>query len=233
MSEMLTDDRQAVGTISDAELLRVGMRGRPRKAMQSRRDAETRRRVLDAAQRLLERDDPVGIREIEAESGLARATIYRNFRSRDHILVELQLRWIELLEKTFVRSSYDSRDVLLGVIAATTESLHVDPHVAKAAIRARQSDGAGVLEACKELDARVAAFLSMALGRDSVEGRQCAVPFRLAWYGALTQWAQGLLTVEQLASELSNVARLMTAGARISQAEAPMPPAPPIPHICC
>lgn len=192
--------------------LRVGQAGRPRDATRDERAQETRRQILDATKRLLERRGSASIRDIETESGLARGTIYRYFESRDHIVTVLQMRWVDYVEGAFTCSSEDPTARLHGVVDATVKSIRFDPVIARAALEARQTASAGVFDACCELDRRVMAFLrDVVLGHEGAAAR-LAGPFRLAWYGALTQWAQGLLSIDQLDAELKEVAGFLSVG---------------------
>lgn len=75
------------------------------------------------------------------------------------------------------------------------------------------SDSAGVFKACSELDQQIISFLTEVLTNSAGTTEGVVGPFRLAWYGALTQWAQGLLTLEDLARELTIVADILIHGA--------------------
>lgn len=200
--------------VRDVAPLRIGQAGRPRDEWHGEHGRETQRQILDAAQRLLERKGSASIRDIEAESGLARGTLYRHFESRDHIIAVLQLRWIDHVERTFKCKSSDPLARLHSVVDATTKSIRFDPVIARAALEARQTNSAGVFDACDELDRRVAAFLRDEVLKGHATGIRLSASFRLAWYGALTQWAQALLSVDELETELKDVAALLVAGVR-------------------
>lgn len=205
-------DARVLTASSQAASLRVGQAGRPRDATRDERVQETRRQILDATKRLLERRGSASIRDIETESGLARGTIYRHFESRDHIVTALQMRWVDYVERAFTCSSDDPTARLRAVVDATVKSIRFDPVIARAALEARQTASAGVFDACCELDRLVRTFLrDVVLGHDAAA--RLAGPFRLAWYGALTQWAQGLLSIDQLDAELKEVAGFLAAGA--------------------
>lgn len=192
--------------------IRVGHAGRHRDEWNGEQVRETRRQILDATQRLLLRKGSASIRDIEAESGLARGTLYRHFESRDHIVAVLQLRWIDHLERTFKCKSADPLVRLHAVVDATTKCIRFDPVIARAALEARQTNSAGVFDACDELDRRVTTFLRAVVLKNNDVGERLDGPFRLVWYGALTQWAQALLSIEELELELKDAANLLVAG---------------------
>lgn len=64
---------------------------RPRRLTRKEQQAETRRRLLDAAERVFLRRGLQGssVEEISAEAGFTRGAFYSNFKSKDELFVEL------------------------------------------------------------------------------------------------------------------------------------------------
>jgi AcrR family transcriptional regulator len=67
------------------------------------RGPETRTKLMDALERLLDRDSwsDVTVRNIAAEAGVAEATYYRHFQSRSELLHACAARVLEMLEERF------------------------------------------------------------------------------------------------------------------------------------
>ena len=80
---------------------RIGARAVPADRRYGRRvDAERNREtVLDHATRLLSEDPAAGMAEIAAESGIARATLYRHFPTREELLEAITARTIDDVER--------------------------------------------------------------------------------------------------------------------------------------
>jgi len=66
-------------------------RRRPRRLTRAEKQAETRRKLLDAAERVFLRRGLQGssVEEIAAEAGFTRGAFYSNFKSKDELFVEL------------------------------------------------------------------------------------------------------------------------------------------------
>lgn len=178
----------------------------------SERELRTRTIILDAAQRTIEKHGTALMRQIIRESGLSLGTVYRYFRSRDHIIAELQIRWIEHLDKTFACSSLDPTERLVAVVDATCKSLDLAPEIARHTVHARQSGQPGVREACEALDQRTSHFLKGVIADDQGLVDQVYPTLRLAWYGAISLWAQHLMTTEDVRVELERTTRLLASG---------------------
>jgi AcrR family transcriptional regulator len=80
---------------------------RPKRLSRKERQAETRRHLLDAAERVFLRRGLQGssVEEIAAEAGYTRGAFYSNFRSKDQLFIELLHarvydRYAELAEET-------------------------------------------------------------------------------------------------------------------------------------
>src|SRR5918994_4583948 len=63
----------------------------PRRLTRKEKQAETRRKLLDAAERVFLRKGLQGssVEEIAAEAGFTRGAFYSNFKSKDELFVEL------------------------------------------------------------------------------------------------------------------------------------------------
>jgi len=99
---------------------------RPVRLTRAQQQAETRDRLLAAAQRVIDRHGFAGasIDLITAEAGYSKGAVYSNFNSKDAIFLELLRLYMERELEELERIVSLDADQLQGAVAAWLETLH-------------------------------------------------------------------------------------------------------------
>ena len=120
--------------------------------LRERRHDQTRHAILDAAVELFSRQGfhDTTMEQIAAGAGVSRRTLYRRFRGKDDVVLELPRRWLHVWDRSVAeQSSIDGKLDAVTVIerAALAVSAHIDAN--------RQSTlvGLRVLEEAPSLNA--------------------------------------------------------------------------------
>lgn len=185
------------------------------------RGEPVRRRVLDAAERLL-REGKAGfsMRELAAEAGVSFATPFNRFGSKAAIMHALSARRIDTMAERLAAATKPADlagRVLLAVDTAVAVML-AEPAVNRAVMGWIGTAGATPGEAL----ARSAALWALALGAEGEAATPVALPrqLALAFRGALSFWTAGELPDDALGPHARAVAATLLRGAGVAPTEA-------------
>lgn len=188
--------------------------------------AARRARAIDAARSLAEGGGyaAVNMTDVALRAGFGRATLYRYFASKDHLLAEVTARWgAEIVAELRTRPprGRTGAERVASVFARVLEVARDRSRLTEAAVTAALSSDPSAAAAYGSSAAVVAGYLDSALGDEAIEDRD-GVSRALAYVflSALILMTSGRISSEEAAAELARAARLMI---RESTAKAPRP----------
>ena len=182
--------------------------------------AERRRRLVDAAVELAKQGgyEAVQMRDVANRADVALATLYRQYPSKDQLLLAaLADRTATLRDILARRPSAGATPVarVIGVIEQASRALTRDPRLAGAMVTALGSpepDAAAIKQEILEL---LRGILEDAGGFAAVDDADAALrTLGYVWFAALGAWSSGMIDDEQMLTDLSEAARLLLTGAR-------------------
>ena len=182
--------------------------------------AERRRRLVDAAVELAKQGgyEAVQMRDVANRADVALATLYRQYPSKDQLLLAaLADRTATLRDILARRPSAGATPVVrvIGVIEQASRALTRDPRLAGAMVTALGSpepDAAAIKQEILEL---LRGILGDAGGFAAVDDADAALrTLGYVWFAALGAWSSGMIDDEQMLTDLSEAARLLLTGAR-------------------
>ena len=185
------------------------------------RQADTVARVLSAAHDELRSVgyDALTIRSVAARAGVAPATAYTYFGSKNHLVAELFARRMveHVAELPFAAGEPADRDAaierVVALIRALTDLLAAEPEIAHAVTPALLGTDADVQHLRLRIGTGWAAWFSSALGADRVAARPDVLDTTmLAVSGGLLQAGMGLMTYPQLGERLESAVRVIMEG---------------------
>lgn len=176
---------------------------------------ERRALVVAAAMELAETGgyDAVVMKTVAERSGVALATLYRWFASKDHLLTEVLLTWGGALSETLGAHPPAGPDPVervaeaLRMVMATAASR---PKLAEAVVAAVLAVEPSVLEAQTDFHEMVVAWIDIALGDSELPDRDDIVKvLELVCFACIIGLVSGSETAESAGSRLETAARLM------------------------
>ncbi len=176
---------------------------------------ERRALVVAAAMELAETGgyDAVVMKTVAERSGVALATLYRWFASKDHLLTEVLLTWGGALSETLGAHPPAGPDPVervaeaLRMVMATAASR---PKLAEAIVAAVLAVEPSVLEAQTDFHEMVVAWIDIALGDSELPDRDDIVKvLELVCFACIIGLVSGSETAESAGSQLETAARLM------------------------
>jgi AcrR family transcriptional regulator len=182
----------------------------PRQALNARA-AETVERLLEAAASELAEVGPeaLTIRMVAARAGVAPATAYNYFGSKNHLFAELFLRKV-LLDHPAEITGRTALDRVRSVTRHLTSVLGDAPHLAAAANHALLGSDPDVDRLRVVIGTEIVGRFRAALGGDA--DAQLIDALTLALTGALLQTGMGLISYDDLADRLDAVTATILRG---------------------
>jgi AcrR family transcriptional regulator len=175
--------------------------------------AQRRAGMVEAARALAREGGypAVTMQAVAARAGASRATLYRWFASKDHLLGEVALAWgaeltAALRERPLAAESKAERvaEVLLFVLRAA----RAEPSVTSAVLAAATSPDPEALRAGSELGSVVGSYLAVALGEAAPGERdERAQLLGHVFFSALVHMTSGRLTPDAADAAVSKAAR--------------------------
>jgi len=207
MFESLSDDVRAV---HDAE--RGGGQQPGRRHLSLRQTEAVERLVLAAAREVEERDYPeISVRSIAKRAGVAAATAYTYFSSKDHLLAEVLWRrmqaaphLIDLSQQLPERVANAVRSMGFGTVDS--------PAVVDACTTALLGDGPDVKHVRARIGTEIAVRLQAALGPDGDPAVLRVL--QITYTGAMLSAGMGHLRFAELPDLMAEAAALMSGGAK-------------------
>jgi AcrR family transcriptional regulator len=177
-----------------------------------------RQRIIEAAIDLGTEGgyEAVHMRVVAERAGVALATVYRYFESKDHLLSAAVSEWTSQLQSRLDRSPARGdtpADQLVDVLRRASRGLERRPRFAAALIRALHSPDPGVAAAAADVRHQISAMATPILHHlpaADVEGIVSVLGH--VWNSAIMAWANGRTPISSIGDELENAARLLLAG---------------------
>lgn len=176
---------------------------------------ERRARVLDAAVALA-RDggyEAVMMKEVAERAGVALATVYRYFASKDQLLAVALVGWGGVLEER-LRARPPRGDTAADRVADTlgraVRAVEAEPALARAVTAALLSPDPAVAESQAGYDAMMRTWLDLALGDDDVADRDGVVEvLQHVFFSGMVGLVNGRRTPAQIRAQVERAARLL------------------------
>jgi AcrR family transcriptional regulator len=181
--------------------------------------AARRDRVLDAAMSLAAEGgyDAVQMRDVATRAQVALGTIYRYFRSKDHLLAACQLElWRDLADRFSHRppAGHTAADRVVELLGRAMQAAEHEPRRTAALVTASASRDPAVRDCQIQLMATMDRVLAAAMGGDldaTVKAR-AARTLRMVWFGWLVGWVNGWNDTATVNDELESATRLLLDG---------------------
>jgi AcrR family transcriptional regulator len=141
---------------------------------------ERRQRVVDVATALAQEGgyDAVVMKDVAERSGVALATLYRWFASKDHLLCEVLLEWgarVEADLRADPPRDEDGPERVLAFIRRLSATVAAYPRLAAAITSALVSFDASVVEHQDDFHEMVVRWIDLALGDLDIPGRATVI----------------------------------------------------------
>jgi AcrR family transcriptional regulator len=182
----------------------------------SRSQAERRRRVIGAAIDLGAGGgyDAVQMRDLSARSDVALGTIYRYYSSKDHVLAEALVEWVEDLEGQIARrppTGVTTADRMVDILRRATRAMERQPKLSEAVITALAAADPKVIECQRVVGTTMARIQDRAFSDDFDAETRAGIVRMLGWiwYAALVGWVNGWSGIGKVGDELELAARLL------------------------
>ncbi len=185
----------------------------PRRHLSSRQ-AQIVERLLDAAAAEIRAVGygPITVRTVARRAGVAPATAYTYFSSKDHLLAEVMWRRFESLPATPLRPRRSAADRVASVFKDVGGFLADDPSLASAGTVALLGEGPDVKHVRDRIGAEVHGRLAEALGDQYDPAVLSAL--ELAYTGAMLTAGLGHASFGTVPDRLAVVARLLLGSTR-------------------
>jgi AcrR family transcriptional regulator len=178
----------------------------------NRRQEETIRKILDAAVELL-REAPYSeltMRAVAARAGVAPATAYTYFSSKNALIAEVYLRLVRNVPM-FTDVNQTTQQRVTAQIRELALVVADEPELAAATTTALMGDEPEVRHIRDKIGMEVRRRISSALGPGSWP--EVLTTLELIFYGALVRAGTKSLSYYQMADQLDNVIALVMGGA--------------------
>lgn len=176
---------------------------------------ERRARVLEVAAELAEAGgyEAVAMKDVAERSGVALATLYRWFSSKDHLLTEVLLGWMAELGGQLAASppvEADPADRVAAVMRLIADTVASRPRLAAAVAQALLSFDAGVWDSEHDFHSAMAGWIDVAIGTGSVVDRAAVIEvLEHVCFSSLISIARGRDTPAAMGERLALTARLL------------------------
>jgi AcrR family transcriptional regulator len=192
---------EVVTTVTD-----IGTRRR------NRRQEETIRKVLDAAVELLRQSSysDLTMRAVAAKAGVAPATAYTYFSSKNALIAEVYLRRVQDVP-LFTDVNQTTQQRVTSQLHELALLVADEPEVAAATTTALMGDEPEVRQVRDKIGLEVRRRITSALGPGAWP--EVLATLEMVFYGALVQAGTGSTTYYQMADRLDSVIALIMEGA--------------------
>jgi AcrR family transcriptional regulator len=153
------------------------------------------------------------MKTVAERSGVALATLYRWFASKDHLLTEVLLSWGAELSgalETDPPRGDDPPSRLSDALRRVMDTAASRPRLAEAVVAAVLAVEPAVFEAQADFHALVVTWIDIAIGDDEVADREAVVEvLELVVFAAIIGLVSGSDTAESAGHKLETAARLL------------------------
>lgn len=160
--------------------------------------------------------EAVHMRVVAERAGVALATLYRYFESKDHLLSASVSEWTSQLQQRLARSPARGdtpAEKLVDVLRRASRGLEQRPLFAAALIRALHSPDPGVAGAAADVRQQIrdmAEPILRHLPPEDVEGIVTVLGH--VWNSSIMNWANGRAPIGSIGQDLEDAARLLLEG---------------------
>jgi len=178
----------------------------------NRRQQETVRKVLDAAVEMLRESSysDLTMRAVAARAGVAPATAYTYFSSKNALIAEVYLRLVRDVP-VFTDVNHSTQQRVTAQLRELALLVADEPELAAAATTALMGDEADVRAVRDKIGLEVRRRIASALGPGAWP--EVLTTLEMIFYGALVQAGTKSLTYYQMADRLDSVIALIMGGA--------------------
>jgi TetR/AcrR family transcriptional regulator, cholesterol catabolism regulator len=174
---------------------------------------ERRRLVIDTAATLADAGgyDAVTMKDVADRSGVALATIYRWFSSKDHLLAEALLTWVDLIGADLVFRELDGdtpSERVSSIMFRVGDVVSEHPKMAAAAITALLSHDAEVLRIFDRFHESIERWIAVAVGDAANRGDVVELLEHLL-FASLIALVRGRDTPESVRDRMVLAARML------------------------
>jgi AcrR family transcriptional regulator len=181
----------------------------------SARQAARRQRLLDSALALLEERDyeRISVREVAEAAGVALATLYHYFPSKDHLFAEALVQWASTLGPDVTRRPLNGATAaqrIEGALLRAARAFERRPQLARLLTRFETSDEPFAHEVLVRLDATTSDVYLDLLGdlpRD--EARRVVRVLDAVFDSSLRAWSSGRATTADMRHSISDAVGLL------------------------
>ena len=179
----------------------------------NRRQEDTIRKVLDAAVEMLRETSysDLTMRAVAARAGVAPATAYTYFSSKNALVAEVYLRLVHEVP-LFTDVNQTAQQRVTAQLRELTLVVADEPELAAAATTALMGDEPGVRQVRDKIGLEVRRRIASALGPGAPP--DVLSTLEMLFYGALTQAGTKSVTYYQMADRLDGVVALIMGGAK-------------------
>jgi AcrR family transcriptional regulator len=179
----------------------------------NRRQEETVRKVLDAAVQLLRESSysDLTMRAVAARAGVAPATAYTYFSSKNALIAEVYLRLVQDVPM-FTDVNQTTQQRVTAQLRELTLLVADEPELAAAATTALMGDEPDVRHVRDKIGMEVRRRITSALGPGAWP--EVLTTLEMIFYGALVQAGTKSMTYYQMADRLDSVIALIMGGAQ-------------------
>jgi AcrR family transcriptional regulator len=184
----------------------------PTRRRLSDRQAETVQRLLDAVVDVLHTHGYAGltVRGVAAQAGVAAATAYTYFASKDHLIAEVFWRRLAALEPFHADRRHSLANRVSDALRQIALVVADEPELAAACTTAMLSDDPDVHQLRDRIGAAVHQRILAAL--DDSARADVVMALELVYSGAMVQTGMGHLSYEELPDRLADSAALILGG---------------------
>jgi AcrR family transcriptional regulator len=176
---------------------------------------ERRRRLVEAAVKLARGGgyEAVQMRDVASAADVALATLYRQYASKDQLLLAaLSNQTATLRDRLAEQPAQGASPVerVIGVLALANKALSREPTLTAAMVTALGSPEPGAAAMKVEILEILRGILGDAGGLGPREYDDAALrTLGYVWFAALGAWSSGMIDDDQMASDLTQAARLL------------------------
>lgn len=158
--------------------------------------------------------DGLQMRDVCERSGVALATVYRYFSSKDHLVAEALMAWAGRLEHhvDLVAAELEPADRLAEVLRRGVQHLERHPQFAGMLLAVSTSPDPRSSEVYLRLGARLREALARTIPEVDPQLRDRTLQVLGAvWYHAIVEWVGGRIPAHEIHGRLASTARLLLA----------------------
>ncbi len=176
--------------------------------------ASRRARLVDAAYELARTGGyaAVTIDAVREQAGVARATVYHHFGSKDHLIAAAILRWGQEIQEA-MRSAPPAKGELLDrvitTLRAVVDAAEAEPELLRAAMQAVATPDVGVDVTQRQLSSIVSGYLETVIDPEGeLDTDLLGMVLGHVLFSSLIQMAAGRRTPEDVMQDLAITAEL-------------------------